>query len=100
MPNDAIVTADDLARARSQVRREGTAQLMDGLEQIEPELHKFILKASRCNVRRLGWFTHPQRQVRGTADDLLEAVLICLVALRQRHARVTEREGNDRRIPF
>lgn len=95
MPSNAIVTADDLARARSQVRREGTAQLMDCLQQIEPELYKFILKASRSDVVRCGWFNHPQRRVRGTADDLLETVLTCLLAVRQSQARLSE-SGQDR----
>ena len=95
MPSNAIVTADDLARARSQVRREGTAQVMDCLQQIEPELCKFILKASRSDARRLGWFNHPPRPLRGAADDLLETVLTCLLAVRQSQARLSE-SGQDR----
>ena len=101
MPSNTIVTADDLARARSQVRREGTAQVMDCLQQIEPELYKFIAKASRCDPPRLGWFNHPQRRVRGTAaDDLLETVLTCLLAVRQSHARLSKPDGDHPRIPF
>ncbi|HEY8668169.1 MAG TPA: hypothetical protein VIL86_16090 [Tepidisphaeraceae bacterium] len=100
MPSDAIVTADDLTQARAQIRREGTAQIMDCLQQIEPELYEFVLNASHCVAGRLALFSVPQRPVRETADDLLETVLTCLLAMRQSHARLWEQDEDDRSIPF
>lgn len=100
MPSDAIVTADDLTQARAQLRREGTAKVMDCVQQIEPELYEFVLRASHCVAGRLAMFSVPQRPVRDTADDLLETVLVCMLAMRQSHARLWEQDEDGWRIPF
>jgi hypothetical protein len=102
MQTDAIVTADDLAQARAELRRDGTSKVMDTLQQTEPELFAFVLTATHCVAGRLALFCLPQRPMRDTADDLLETVLTCLLAVRQSHGRLWESAQNedDSDVPF
>lgn len=102
MQTDAIVTADDLAQARAQLRRDGTCKVMDTLQQTEPELYSFVLTASHCVAGRLALFCVPQRPVRDTADDLLETVLTCLLAVRESHGRLWESSQDEGKtdVPF
>lgn len=95
MQTDAIVTADDLTQARSQLRQDGMGKVMETLQQTEPELFAFVLNASHCVAGRLALFCFPQRPVRDTADDLLETVLTCLLAVRKSHARLWQEDQND-----
>lgn len=102
MPSDAVVTAADLTRARGELRRDGIAPLMDALEQTQPEMFDFILRASHCVAGRLALMGVAPPSVREAADDLLDTVLTCLVAMRQSHARAWESAQNrgDKDVPF
>lgn len=102
MQTDGIVTADDLAQARADLRRDGTNKVMETLQQTEPELFAFVLTATHCVAGRLALFCVPQRLVRDTADDVLETILTCLLAVRQSHARLWDslQDQTDTDVPF
>lgn len=90
MATDAIITADDLAKARGQIRSDGLAKTMDTLQRTEPELYDFVMTAAQSVAGRLALFEVQQRTVRATADDVLETVLTCLLAARASHVRLWE----------
>jgi hypothetical protein len=100
METDAIVTADDLGKARAQLRAEGLEKMMDTLGQTEPELFGFILTASHCVAGRLALFAVENHAVRDTAADMLETVLTVLIALRQSHGRLWESAKPENDIPL
>jgi hypothetical protein len=94
MRTDAIVTDHDIQSARLRVRREGIGPLMTMLRQTEPALHGYIQCAAHCMAGRMALFEHdPPLEdqdyiVRETADELLETVLVSLLALRSAQARL------------
>lgn len=88
MHSDGIVTADDIARARAELRRDGLAAGMDALQQTEPAVFGFVLEMAHCVAGRLALFEVRPQTVRETADELLVTALTCLIALRMAHARL------------
>jgi hypothetical protein len=98
MHTDAIVTDDDIQRARLRVRHEGLRTIMRTFSQTEPALHRFIQCAAYSMAGRLALFEHdpPMEDkdfiVRETADELLDAVLVSLLALRAAQKRLWKLE--------
>jgi hypothetical protein len=94
MNTDAIVTDHDIQSARLRVRREGIGPLMTMLRQTEPALHGYIQCAAHCMAGRMALFEQDPPLddkdyiIRESADELLETVLVSLLALRAAQARL------------
>lgn len=98
MPTDQLVQSRDVLDAVMQIRRQGRAQVLRQLEQLEPDLAEYVMEESSRIYQAVLATGVAHRHVQRLHRRCEGLVLVTLLALRHATLRLWRQDAADTRL--